>query len=142
MSCLFAKKKEFKWMFLGLDGAGKTSLLKCIAGEDITKVYPTQGFNIRHFAMDQAVLNVWDIGGAKGLRSYWHTYCDNCQGCFFVIDASDEDRLTESGLHLMNFLDEDIMERVPLLIFANKKDKQGALDIEKVASNDARSASD
>ena len=62
-SCCKAKDPETKIVLLGLDRSGKTSLLKCIAGEDINKVVPTCGFNIRNYEMNKVILNIWDIGG-------------------------------------------------------------------------------
>ena len=55
-------------MVLGLDKSGKTSILKCIAGEDISKVVPTCGFNIRNFEMNKVILKVWDIGGRSAIN--------------------------------------------------------------------------
>ena len=70
--------------------------------------------------------------GQKTLRSYWNTYCDASDGCIFVIDASDKDRLDESAVELMNILDEDVLEKVPLLILTTKTDVAGALTAEEV----------
>ena len=127
-----AKEPEVKLMVLGLDKSGKTSLLKCIAGEDISKVVPTYGFNIRNYEMNGVILNVWDIGGQKGLRSYWNTYCDASDGCIFVIDSSDQERLNEAAMELMNILDEDVLSNLPLLILVTKSDLQGSLTAKEV----------
>jgi GTPase SAR1 family protein len=56
---------------LGLDNAGKTTILKKLSDEDITTITPTQGFNIKSLMHDGLKLNVWDIGGQKSIRPYW-----------------------------------------------------------------------
>ena len=113
---------------MGLDKSGKTSILKCISNDSIDKYVPTYGFNIRNFEMKGSILNVWDIGGEKGLRPYWNTYCDECDGCMFVIDTSDSDRFGESCDELMNILDEDVLSSVPLLIIGSKSDIDGGMN--------------
>ena len=130
------KEKEVKLMFLGLDRSGKTSILKCIAGENIEKYVPTFGFNIRNFEMNNCVLNIWDIGGQQGLRAYWNTYCDESDGCVFVIDSSDPERLMEASNVLMNILDEEALSHVPLLIVGSKSDLKDAISKEEVVSHD------
>ncbi|KAJ3057003.1 ADP-ribosylation factor protein 3 [Rhizophlyctis rosea] len=55
--------KEFRILLLGLDNAGKTTVLKRLASEDIEQVAPTQGFNIKSVQQEGFKMNVWDIGG-------------------------------------------------------------------------------
>ena len=66
---------KFKFFFLpGLDNAGKTTLLKTLASEDVSQITPTQGFNIKSVQSDGFKLNVWDIGGQRKIRPYWRNY--------------------------------------------------------------------
>ena len=67
------------------------------------------------------------------MRCYWNTYCDESNGCIFVIDASDKDRLDESASELMNILDEDVLEGVPLLILTTKSDVADSFTADEVA---------
>ena len=69
------KKEELRILVLGLDNAGKTTILKSLSNEvyfdiiqDISTITPTQGFNIKNLTHDKFKLNVWDIGGQKALR--------------------------------------------------------------------------
>lgn len=62
---------------MGLDNAGKTTLLKQLASEDIKHITPTQGFNIKSVESDGLKLNVWDIGGQRKIRPYWKNYFEN-----------------------------------------------------------------
>jgi len=49
-------------LILGLDNAGKTTILKKFNGEDINSISPTLGFNIKTLHYEDYKLNVWDIG--------------------------------------------------------------------------------
>jgi GTPase SAR1 family protein len=60
-----------------LDNAGKTTLLKKLASEDIAHITPTQGFNIKSVQSEGFKLNVWDIGGQRKIRPYWRNYFEN-----------------------------------------------------------------
>ncbi|KAI5714215.1 hypothetical protein M8J76_013061 [Diaphorina citri] len=70
-------EKELRILLLGLDNAGKTTILKTLASEDISHITPTQGFNIKSVQSEGFKLNVWDIGGQRKIRPYWRNYFDN-----------------------------------------------------------------
>jgi GTPase SAR1 family protein len=67
-------------------------------------------------------LNVWDIGGQREIRPYWKNYYENTDGLVFVVDSSDEMRLKEATDELHLLMSEDDLQKVPLLVFANKQD--------------------
>lgn len=70
-------ERELRILLLGLDNAGKTTILKMLASEDITNITPTAGFNIKSVISDGFKLNVWDIGGQRKIRPYWKNYFEN-----------------------------------------------------------------
>ena len=72
--------KEAKLLVLGLDNAGKTTILKKLSQEEYKQTTPTQGFNIKTLVHEDFRLNVWDIGGQKAIRQYWNNYFDNVDG--------------------------------------------------------------
>lgn len=125
-------EKEARILVLGLDNAGKTTILKALSEEDISTIMPTQGFNIKALTQDGFKLNVWDIGGQKAIRPYWKNYYENTDGLVYVVDSSDEVRLKECTEELQSLLAEDNLRNVPLLVFANKQDLQFALDAEEI----------
>jgi ADP-ribosylation factor-like protein 3 len=92
--------KEAKILVLGLDNAGKTTLLRLLSSEDPKETTPTQGFNVKTIVRDSFKLNVWDIGGQSEIRKYWENYYDNVDGLIFVVDSSDDYRITESNNEL------------------------------------------
>lgn len=80
-------------------------------------------------------MNVWDIGGQQAIRPYWKNYYENTDGLVYVVDSSDEVRLKECSETLQELLSEDNLQKVPLLVFANKQDLTFALDAEQVISS-------
>jgi small GTP-binding protein len=81
---------QMRLLVLGLDNAGKTTILKKIMGEEINFVMPTQGFNIKSFNQSGIKINVWDIGGQKAIRKHWKNYFDQTDVLMYVIDATDK----------------------------------------------------
>ncbi|KAG5853392.1 hypothetical protein ANANG_G00072800 [Anguilla anguilla] len=117
-----AAEQEVRIVLLGLDNAGKTTLLKKLASEDISTITPTQGFNIKCVASNGMKLNVWDIGGQRKIRSFWKKYLDNTDLLIYVIDSADKKRFEETGQELSELVLEENLQGVPILIFANKQD--------------------
>ncbi|KAE9555661.1 hypothetical protein FO519_001132 [Halicephalobus sp. NKZ332] len=122
-----------------MDNAGKTTILKKLAAEDVTHITPTQGFNIKSVISDDIKLNVWDIGGQRKIRPYWKNYFDNTDVLLrhnfqiYVIDSTDRKRFDETSLELYELLDEDKLRAVPILIFANKQDLATAAKANEIA---------
>lgn len=125
-------EQEARILMLGLDNAGKTTILKKLSQEDISHIMPTQGFNIKSLVQDGFKLNVWDIGGQKSIRPYWSNYFDSTDGLIYVVDSSDSRRLEESSQELKELLAEDKLQGVPILVFANKQDILQAVPAEDI----------
>eukprot|EP00656_Telonema_subtile_P043329 TRINITY_DN49703_c0_g1_i1.p1 TRINITY_DN49703_c0_g1~~TRINITY_DN49703_c0_g1_i1.p1 ORF type:complete len:180 (-),score=62.98 TRINITY_DN49703_c0_g1_i1:232-771(-) len=129
---LRSNETESRILMLGLDNAGKTTILKKLSEEDISEVTPTQGFNIKSLLSGSFKLNVWDIGGQKTIRPYWRNYFDNTDILIYVIDSSDHKRMEEASDELRELLDEDKLAGVPLLVFCNKQDLVNAMPVEEI----------
>eukprot|EP01116_Phalansterium_solitarium_P005298 TRINITY_DN1682_c0_g1_i1.p1 TRINITY_DN1682_c0_g1~~TRINITY_DN1682_c0_g1_i1.p1 ORF type:complete len:205 (+),score=52.90 TRINITY_DN1682_c0_g1_i1:57-617(+) len=126
------KEKEMRLLMLGLDNAGKTTILKKFNGEDIDEISPTLGFNIKTLEYNSFKLNVWDVGGQKSLRSYWRNYFEENDGVVWVVDSADRRRLEDCRAELQQLLKEEKLAGASLLIFANKQDVEGALTAEQI----------
>lgn len=127
--------KELRILLLGLDNAGKTTILKALASEDVSHIAPTQGFNIKSVNTSGFKLNVWDIGGQRNIRPYWRNYFDRTDVLLYVIDSADRKRLEETGLELTELLSEEKLVGVPVMIFANKQDLLNAAPASEIAES-------
>mmetsp|Transcript_7808 Transcript_7808/g.11783 ORF Transcript_7808/g.11783 Transcript_7808/m.11783 type:complete len:187 (-) Transcript_7808:96-656(-) len=126
------KEKEMRILFVGLDNAGKTTIVKKFIGQDISKISPTLGFNINTLEHKGFKLNIWDVGGQQTIRAYWRNYFEQTDGIVWVIDSADSNRLIECKKELDLLLEQEKLAGASLLIFANKQDLGGALDHSKI----------
>ena len=124
---------EARILVLGLDNAGKTTILKKLSKESIDTIMPTQGFNIKSMVSEGFKLNMWDIGGQKSIRPYWRNYFDNTDALVYVVDSADQERFDECKQELAKLVAEDKMAGIPVLIFANKQDLLSSKPAEEVA---------
>ncbi|KAK3392988.1 ADP-ribosylation factor family-domain-containing protein [Podospora didyma] len=120
-------KKEMRILMVGLDAAGKTTILyKLKLGEVVTTI-PTIGFNVETVEYKQISFTVWDVGGQDKIRPLWRHYFQNTQGIIFVVDSNDRDRVVEAREELQRMLNEDELRDAALLVFANKQDLPNAM---------------
>jgi len=112
---------------VGLDAAGKTTILyKLKLGEIVTTI-PTIGFNVETVEYKNISFTVWDVGGQDKIRPLWRHYFQNTQGLIFVVDSNDRDRISEARDELHRMLNEDELRDAVLLVFANKQDLPNAM---------------
>ena len=115
-------KKEMRILMLGLDAAGKTTILyKLKLGEVVSSV-PTIGFNVETVEYKNIKFTVWDVGGQDKIRLLWRHYYQNTQGLIFVVDSSDKERVELAREELQRMLGEEELRDAVLLVFANKQD--------------------
>lgn len=126
------REREMRILIVGLDNAGKTTIVRHINGEDTSLVSPTLGFQIKTLRFGGYTLNIWDVGGQKTLRSYWRNYFEQTDAILWVVDSADARRLEDTVLELHNLLKEERLAGATLLIFANKQDISGSLNEEEI----------
>lgn len=131
---LKSTETEPRILILGLDNAGKTSILRKLSDEDPTTTQATQGFNIKSIDCDGFKLNMWDIGGQKAIRAYWPNYFDEVDCLVYVVDASDKRRLEETAAELETLLKEEKLREASVLVFSNKSDLAIALEPDVVST--------
>jgi ADP-ribosylation factor-like protein 2 len=127
------KEKEVRLLILGLDNAGKTTILKKFNGEDISTISPTLGFNIKTLDYRGYKLNCWDVGGQQTIRAYWRNYFEQTDGVIWVVDSADRRRLEMCRDELHSLLEQEKLAGASLLIFCNKQDLVGAMSPEEIA---------
>ncbi|EPY81022.1 hypothetical protein CB1_000762015 [Camelus ferus] len=125
-------KKQMRILMVGLDAAGKTTILyKLKLGEIVTTI-PTIGFNVETVEYKNICFTVWDVGGQDKIRPLWRHYFQNTQGLIFVVDSNDRERIQEGAEELQKMLQEDELRDAVLLLFANKQDLPNAMAISEM----------
>merc|ERR1712032_14615 len=100
-------KTDMGILMVGLDAAGKTTILyKFKLGEVVTTI-PTVGFNVESVEYKNISFTVWDIGGQDKIRKLWRYYYQGTNGLIFVVDSSDRERIDIAQEELAKTLDED-----------------------------------
>ncbi|KAJ0789476.1 putative small GTP-binding protein [Helianthus annuus] len=131
----FMFKKEVKIMMFGLHSAGKTTILYNLKLGKIVTTVPTIGFNVETLEYKNISFSVWDFGAQTMYRllPIMSHYCQNTQGLIFVVDSTDRDRVDEArdDLHMM-LLKEVALKDAVLLVFANKQDLLGAMNVAEI----------
>jgi ADP-ribosylation factor protein 1 len=126
-------KEEKRIVMVGLDAAGKTTVLyKLKLGQVVTTI-PTIGFNVEVVEYKNISFTVWDIGGQDRIRKLWRHYYRGVHGVIFVVDSSDRERLEDAREELFKMLSEDELREVALLVLANKQDLPGAMPAAEVS---------
>ncbi|KAJ7569129.1 hypothetical protein O6H91_01G071100 [Diphasiastrum complanatum] len=133
LSRLFAGPRNIRILMLGLDAAGKTTILyKLKLGEKINTV-PTIGFNVETVEYKNVSFTVWDVGGQDKFRQLWRFYFENTEGLIFVVDSNDRDRMIEARDELDRLMNEIELREVKLLVLANKHDLPKAMSVAEIS---------
>lgn len=113
---------------LGLDGAGKTTVLYKLKLDETVKTCPTIGFNVETVTPRKGVtFTVWDVGGQDKIRPLWKHYFRDAEGLMFVVDSLDVGRIPEARMELSGLLSDPELSDIPVVILANKQDLPGAI---------------
>lgn len=125
---------ERRILMLGLDGSGKTTILYRMKNNELIATKPTIGFNVEtvHLKTLNVTYTLWDVGGQDKLRGLWQHYFMTAEALIFVVDSCDEERFIMAAHELWSILDDRAMHGVPILVFANKQDMEGASSAEEV----------
>ncbi|KAH0614179.1 uncharacterized protein LAJ45_00109 [Morchella importuna] len=114
---------EMDITMIGLQNAGKTSLLRVLAGGEFTiDSIPTVGFNMKRVQKGHVTLKCWDLGGQPRFRSMWERYCRGVNAIVFIVDSADTESLPIAQEELHNLLQKPILDGIPLLVLGNKSD--------------------
>lgn len=122
----WSRSQEVRILMLGLDSAGKTTILYRLQLGEVVGTTPTIGFNVETVTYKNIKFQVWDLGGQSSIRPYWRCYFANTTAVIFVVDSTDEKRLRVCREELHGILAEEELKETKLLVLANKQDLQGA----------------
>jgi len=132
LSSLGLYNKSGKIVFLGLDNAGKTTLLHMLRDDRLVQHMPTQKPTMEELSMGNLKFQTYDLGGHTIARRLWREYYADVDGVVFLIDTTDRDRFTESKAELDDLLGGDDLKEVPFLILGNKIDVPGAASEDEI----------
>lgn len=120
-------------LMLGLDAAGKTTILyKLKLNEQVTTI-PTIGFNVETVSPKKGFsFTMWDVGGQDRIRKLWEHYFNGVEGLIFVVDSTDCNRFQEARDELEWIMNADLLKGVPLVVLANKQDLPRASSVTEV----------
>jgi ADP-ribosylation factor protein 1 len=139
LKSLFNLKKPVRILMVGLDAAGKTTVLyKLKLGDTVTTI-PTIGFNVETVEYRNLCFTMWDVGGQDKIRPLWRHYFQGTDGIIFVVDSNDRERLdvdsstlrsAKTELHAL--LEDDELRSAALLVIANKQDLPAAMPVHEI----------
>ncbi|CAI5490851.1 unnamed protein product [Closterium sp. Naga37s-1] len=119
--------REMRVVMLGLDAAGKTTILYKLHIGEILSTVPTIGFNVEKVQYKNVQFTVWDVGGQEKLRPLWRHYFNNTDALIYVVDSLDKERVKQAAREFQTIVSDPLMRNSAILVFANKQDLKGAL---------------
>lgn len=130
---LWVSKPQVQVLLLGLDNAGKSTLLYKLKHNTNVSTVPTIGFNVEMLEARKnrrkIAITIWDVGGQGNMRDHWPNFYQNAGAIVFVVDSADQERLNEAQRELERTLRNDELRGRPLILLANKQDVDGALNV-------------
>jgi len=135
-SQLWAKlfgKEELKLLILGLDNAGKTTILYKITMGEVVETAPTVGSNQEVFEYKNLKFALWDIGGQTSIRASWPEYFSSAKAVILVVDSTDYQRLEVSKEELHRICADEALKDSLLLVLANKQDLTGCMTAARIS---------
>ncbi|GAB0488831.1 hypothetical protein MMPV_000041 [Pyropia vietnamensis] len=124
---LLVGRRQTRLLMVGLDGAGKTTILFKLKLGEVVHTIPTIGFNVETVEYKNITCTVWDVGGQDVIRPLWRYYFDGVDAVVFVVDSNDPSRLVEAAAELTSLMAEPQLLDAALLVYANKQDLPGAV---------------
>ncbi len=130
LASTFSLPKPTKILLLGLDGAGKTTVVYRLKLNEYMSTVPTIGFNVETIEYKNLKMTIWDVGSQKKMMELWRHYYEHTDALIFVVDSCDEERMELASEKLHSILSDEKLRDIPVLVFANKQ------DISKLKPND------
>lgn len=122
-------KDDVTFIVVGLDNAGKSTLVSALQNKLDANIVPTIGFNepVR-LVRNKVHVRLFDLGGGPRIRGVWDQYFAEVHGIIYVVDSAADNQMQESAEVFTGLLKKDSVHGKPILVFANKQDLPGAHD--------------
>ena len=143
MGSLFAKALDMisgiggcekRILMLGLDAAGKTTVLYRLNLGETQCTVPTIGFNVETVQYKKIKMTMWDVGGQERIRCLWKHYYENTDGIIFVVDSNDRARVEVARAELHHLLKQDELRNACVLVYSNKQDLPNSMTSAELAT--------
>ena len=121
-------KIKAKILFLGLDNAGKTTLLTVLKNNKVSQMPPTKHAHSEELVIQNVNIHAFDLGGHHAMRKVWREYFPKIDAVVYLVDAADPTRFQESKAELDKLLNNEDIGSIPVLVLGNKIDKNGAVN--------------
>ncbi|XP_003383133.1 PREDICTED: ADP-ribosylation factor-like protein 5B [Amphimedon queenslandica] len=128
-------KEEYKIIIVGLDNAGKTTILYQFLMNEVVHTSPTIGSNVEEVRWRNLHFVMWDIGGQESLRQAWSTYYSSTHFLILVVDSTDRERLQVTKGELHQMLEHEDLKKAGVLIYANKQDVKGSMGATEITQH-------
>lgn len=127
--------REAKIVMVGLDNAGKTTILYRLHLGEAVKTVPTIGCNVEQVKVPDSNLTfeIWDLAGQANLRPSWAAYYASTHAVVVVADSTDRARLGILKQELDKQLQHEHLAGACVLIYANKQDVAGAMSVQELS---------
>ncbi|KAE9450062.1 hypothetical protein C3L33_18008, partial [Rhododendron williamsianum] len=140
----FFFKQEMELSLVGLQSAGKTSLVHAIALSQRNIFYLSFSLNLKQTGgysedmiptVGNVTIKLWDLGGQRRFRGMWERYCRGVSAIVYVVDAADRDSIPISRSELHDLLTKPTLSGIPVLVLGNKIDKSEAISKQALMIN-------
>jgi len=132
MASLGIWSKKGQLLVIGLDNAGKSTLLTMLVRSKVVQHEPTHQPVSDEIRVGSLKLRAVDMGGHAIARRMWREYSKEADAVVYIVDAADRDRFAEAALELHKLLAGSLPPHVPVLLLGNKVDLPNAVREEEI----------